>query len=190
MVEHRGRPQTSEVLRRIQDAIAENRVLCIDYYSYHRDTTSSRHVEPAGLLYYSDRWHLIAYCRKRKDYRDFRTDRISKLELLQEKFRPNPGFSLRKYIKESYTMERPVEIRLLFEPQAARIVREKYSNGLAEERETADGVLMTFMIPETSWITQWLLSFGTTVKVLAPDTLRDAVVEQAKQVLDQYNHTR
>ena len=30
-------------------------------------------MEPLGLIYYADNWHLIAHCRLRQDVRDFRS---------------------------------------------------------------------------------------------------------------------
>jgi predicted DNA-binding transcriptional regulator YafY len=35
------------------------------------------------------------YCELRKDFRNFRADRVSSLELLEEKFEPVPGRTLR-----------------------------------------------------------------------------------------------
>ncbi len=63
----------------IQNALANKQVLKFDYYSSYNDQFTSREVEPSGLCYYSGHWHLIAYCRLRKDFRDFRADRIMKL---------------------------------------------------------------------------------------------------------------
>jgi predicted DNA-binding transcriptional regulator YafY len=183
LVDHRRQPQSSEVLGQIQEAVAAQRILGITYYSLHSDTTSTRQIEPAGLLYYSDHWHLIAYCRKRSDYRDFRTDRIRKLEVLAERFQQRSEFSLKTYMKGLCKADNPIEIQVVFEPQAARTVREKHYYGLVEERETPDGVEMTFLVPEIKWITNWLLSFGTSVKVLAPESLKEALMEKVKQVL-------
>src|SRR5262245_1662453 len=67
---------SSEALTPIQRAIAERRVLALDYQAANRGDVTRRQVEPLGLLYYGENWHVIAYCRLRQDVRDFRTDRI------------------------------------------------------------------------------------------------------------------
>ena len=72
---------SSQVLIPIQRALAERRVLSLDYQGGQRREMTRRQVESLGLVYYSDNWHLIAYCRLRRDVRDFRTDRICKFEL-------------------------------------------------------------------------------------------------------------
>ena len=60
----------------IQKALADRTVLRIAYRNAGATDASRRDIEPLGLTYYGDRWHLIAWCRARQDYRDFRTDRI------------------------------------------------------------------------------------------------------------------
>jgi len=75
---------SSEALTPIQRALAERRVLSLDYQAGQRRDITKRQVEPLGLVYYADNWHLIAYCRLRRDVRDFRTDRILKFQLQNE----------------------------------------------------------------------------------------------------------
>ncbi len=79
------------VLAQIQRALAQRRVLSIDYLAAGREEPTPRDVEPLGLIYYSDRWHLIAYCRLRQDYRDFRTDRMQDLRVRNVAFAGHEG---------------------------------------------------------------------------------------------------
>ena len=60
----------------IQAVLSQSRVIRIDYHSGYKDELTTRSVEPLGLCFYADRWHLLAYCQLRRDYRDFRVDRI------------------------------------------------------------------------------------------------------------------
>src|SRR5580765_1695040 len=103
---------SSEALTPIQRALAERRVLALDYQGGARSELTSRHVEPLGLVYYSDNWHLIAYCRLRRDVRDFRTDRIVRLELRNELFSGHDNFSLKEYL-ESRRDEEKFEMALI-----------------------------------------------------------------------------
>lgn len=74
------------VLTGIQSALAERRVLDLEYRKEGEEAPTRRSVEPLGLLYYGERWHLIAHCRLRHDVRDFRTDRIVGLTVRTETF--------------------------------------------------------------------------------------------------------
>src|SRR5262249_30467991 len=58
---------SSEALIPIQRALAERLVVALEYQSGQRRDVTQRQVEPLGLAYYADNWHLIAYCRLRRD---------------------------------------------------------------------------------------------------------------------------
>src|SRR5207245_3718948 len=52
---------SSEALIPIQRALAERRVLALEYQGGQRREATQRQVEPLGLVYYADNWHLTAY---------------------------------------------------------------------------------------------------------------------------------
>ena len=50
----------------IQKALMEGKCLQIDYHAgYNYQKTKERRVDPHGLIFYSNAWHLIAYCQFR-----------------------------------------------------------------------------------------------------------------------------
>jgi len=75
----------SNSLSIIQQAITDLRVLEIQYTNVTKEL-SKRQIEPLGVYFTNNTWILIAYCRLRKDYREFRTDRIINLIETQELF--------------------------------------------------------------------------------------------------------
>src|SRR5205809_2114155 len=66
-------------LQPLLKAIASSVVVEIRYASIERNEITRRKIEPVGIYYLGNHWHLIAFCRLRNDYRNFRTDRIEKL---------------------------------------------------------------------------------------------------------------
>ncbi|MBX7153063.1 YafY family transcriptional regulator [bacterium] len=175
-----------DALSSIQDAIVHRKLLSIDYYSNHSDSVTQRKVEPLGLIYYSDYWHLIAYCRMRKDYRDFRTDRIKAMTLMDESFNGHDDFSVKAYFEEHNRMDTFTEVTVIFKKSVANYLRDRSYYGLVEQKNTGDGVIMTFMIPEIKYIIGWLLSFGDSVRVLAPIELNQLLLKEAERLVEQY----
>ncbi len=173
-------------LATIQQALVQRRVLAMAYFSNHRDSLTQRQVEPLGLLYYSEHWHLIAYCRLRQDYRDFRTDRIKTLRPSEEIFAEHKKFSLKQYLRDFNRLDHPQEVQVKFKPEAARWVRERNHFGFVEETACDDGVLMTFLVPAVEVMVGWLLSFGTNVEIISPPTLRQMLAEKAQQLAAHY----
>ncbi len=88
----------SNSLSVIQQAITDCRVLEIQYTAASKQYTK-RQVEPLGAYFTNNIWVMIAYCRLRKDYREFRTDRIHTLIETQEFFPPK-HFTLEDYYKK------------------------------------------------------------------------------------------
>jgi predicted DNA-binding transcriptional regulator YafY len=59
-----------------------------------KDRQSERLVRPLGCFYWSEVWTLAAWCEVRDSFRNFRVDRIEALEVLDQRFRDEPGKTL------------------------------------------------------------------------------------------------
>lgn len=175
-----------DALATIQHGLVARRVLAMEYFSNHRDSLTQRCVEPLGLLYYSEHWHLIAYCRMRAGYRDFRTDRIKTLRLCEETFAPHQNFSLKQHLQDFQRLDNPQEVQIKFAPEIARYVRERNHFGFVEESVCEDGVLMTFLVPRVEVMVNWLLSFGAHVEIVSPLALRRLLAEKAQHLAAHY----
>lgn len=66
-------------LSEIQDAISGSTILNISYTDL-KNNKSQRDIEPIGMIYYTDQWHIIAWCWQRNDYRDFIVRKITNLK--------------------------------------------------------------------------------------------------------------
>jgi predicted DNA-binding transcriptional regulator YafY len=177
---------SSEALTPIQRAIAERRVLALDYQAANRSHVTKRQVEPLGLLYYGENWHLIAYCRLRQGVRDFRTDRIVGFQLQNQLFSGHDDFSLKRYL-EAERYEGKFEMaRIRFNPGAMERVRRERCWGLVEEKSSSDGIEVTLLDSSLEWLAGWVLSFGSMAQALYPQRLQQLVVDEAQQVAAKY----
>lgn len=89
----------SDLLSKIQHAITNWQFLNIDYISFYKSEHSSRKIEPKALYSTRNNWILIAYCYKQMAFREFRLDRIVKMEIL-EKIVEIRDFDLKIYFRE------------------------------------------------------------------------------------------
>ncbi len=183
-----AKADSQAVLTRIQKALAQRNVLALDYRTSGHEKSTRREVEPLGLVYYSDHWHLIAYCRLRRDFRDFRTDRITELAVRHSTFQPHEKFSVREYINSWCDKISGMNVEVKFSPRAAERARRSWFAGLVTEKRTKSGVVMSFPVGSLEWITGWLLSFGTEVEVLAPANLRTLLVEHASRLAEHHGN--
>jgi predicted DNA-binding transcriptional regulator YafY len=56
-------------------------------------------IEPIGLVFYAFSWHLIAWCRMRNDYRDFKVARILRIKNKETAFTKTDHIELGDYMK-------------------------------------------------------------------------------------------
>ncbi len=88
-----------EFLAVIQKAIASKSTLKIGYKNL-KEEISTREIEPIGLVFYAFYWHIIAWCRLRREYRDFKVSRILQLQETDLPFSRKQHLSLNEYMQQ------------------------------------------------------------------------------------------
>ncbi len=92
------RPDQTRHLEALRGAIAQRRKVRLEYVD-GRSRTSRRTIRPLGLYFWGTVWTLSAWCELRGEFRNFRPDRIERLEVLDETFPDDPEKSLRLYLE-------------------------------------------------------------------------------------------
>lgn len=69
----------------VRHATHHRRCLALEYQD-ESGSTSARVVRPLGLFFWGPTWTLAAWCEMRQDYRNFRLDRVVRLEALERTF--------------------------------------------------------------------------------------------------------
>jgi predicted DNA-binding transcriptional regulator YafY len=82
------------VVRAVEQAVVERRVLCLDYRDKHGHPTVARRVEPLGFVGSEHDWYLVGSCRLRDAVRVFRLDRITTIEVTAERSPERPPVAL------------------------------------------------------------------------------------------------
>jgi predicted DNA-binding transcriptional regulator YafY len=85
--------QTRRRLQQLRQATEQRIKLRLTYLDL-KDDTSVRTVRPLGCFYWGQVWTLAAWCESREDFRNFRVDRIRTIEVLDARFRDEPGRAL------------------------------------------------------------------------------------------------
>jgi predicted DNA-binding transcriptional regulator YafY len=171
----------------IQKALADRTILRISYRGSGVTEPSRREVEPLGLTYYGDRWHLVAWCRVRQDYRDFRTDRIQAIASLSEQFEPHEDFSLNDFLRRWEDTVTSVTGSIRVDPFAAERVRKEAPFKIIREERDERGITFTIEGGKWDWYLGWLLSFGNRLLVVEPDNLRTLLCETAQATANHHS---
>lgn len=75
---------TIEKIKTIRAAIAGHKLLEMEYYSGRGYCLRS--VEPYKLIFKQENWYLFGYCKYREDFRMFKVNRITGLNISEEAF--------------------------------------------------------------------------------------------------------
>ena len=89
--------QETHYLADIQKAIIEKTILKIAYIDTKNNATN-REIEPIGIIFYTNQWHLIAWCWLRESYRDFKINEITQLTLTNTIFKKDHSYSIQEYM--------------------------------------------------------------------------------------------
>lgn len=172
-------------LSQLQLALADARVVRLRYQRARSEETTLRDVEPLGLVFYLDQWHLIGWCRLRGDVRDFRVDRIHAVEVSSEPAPPRADFDLAGYVARTWAPDPRQRAEIEVPALLLETVRRYWGPAIAEEHPCGERVRVVFTHspPETAHVARWLLSFGTAVRVVDPPSLREEIVKQASLAL-------
>jgi len=182
VVENQYLPKENSVspIRDILQSISEKKVICIDYFANHTQQKTKRNIEPVGIFYSGSYWHLIAFCHMRNDYRDFRTDRISKIVFTTESYKKEHP-SLKTYLKQ---ISKEKELHTVVMKVPKNIVKyfgdQKFYNGFISEKEIKGHLEMTFLTGSIEGFARWYMMFGDRAEILSPDNLKKRVKEIAK----------
>ena len=170
----------------LSKAAAQQFSVYMKYYVPSRDELTERTVDPLGLVYYTDRWNLVAYDQLREGIRNFRLDRIRSMHVTMQRFEPPEGFDLETYLEEKGHSQGNHRITLRFEGETYRWARRRIPAQIETERAIDGAMEVTFYFENLDYVADWLLRYGTQAEVVEPETLQVKLREKALALADQY----
>lgn len=171
----RQRVPSNDHIQTILHSISQKRLLAINYFAQHSQEHTKRFIEPVGIYYLSNYWHLIGFCRLRDDYRDFRIDRIKSLSVTDDVFESEHP-TLKEYIART-AQEKKLETVVVSVQKGiySHLEEQKYYSGFVSEIETDGYVEMTFLTTSLEGFARWFMMFGDQAEIIKPESLKDRV---------------
>ncbi len=176
-----------QCFRQLIQSLFEERSLAITYHSPHSGVTSQRVIHPLHLMHYMGSWHLLAWCARRREIRDFALSRIRDIRPEPRRLElPAQLPPLKEYTRQRFGIMQgleSVEVALRFAPEIAPWIEEQvWHPNQRVSREPDGGLLLRFAVADFREIVRKILSYGAQVRVVAPPALR-ALVQQEIAVM-------
>lgn len=147
-------------------------------YAGSAGNETERAIEPLQLSYKARAWYLKAFCTEKQDYRLFKLNRMLDVEVLEERF------AYREFPRQTEPQEQEYHlITMRFSRETAYRVYDEFDETQIERQADGDFIVRARM-PKDAWLTGFLLSFGTQVEVLSPDSLKNVLAEQVKKIYE------
>lgn len=189
-----------ELFNQIRDAILNRHAIQFDYYGQHGEM-SHRCAEPIQLLFKEYTWYVRAYCRTKQAMRLFKVLRMKRVVVLDETFdireaaatndreKKALAADISKSCSDDY-VDSPAndlipEITLWIDKKEAYRVYDRFD----EEEITVlpDGHFeIHYRCPLDDWVYGMILSFGPSVKVLAPTPVQKEIHRRIEKMAELY----
>lgn len=186
------KPLGTEHMFLLLHAIQNKQIISFNHQKYWEDSLTIRTVEPYSLKEFKSRWYLLAKETGKDMIKSFGLDRISNIELTKKKFKIPENFDANSPFRNSFgitntTSLQPSEIMLSFDPEQGKYIK---SLPLHESQKTlidSDKELkISLKLCITYDFKMELLSFGDTLTVISPESLKNDIIELHKKALDNY----
>ncbi|HEY8388932.1 MAG TPA: YafY family protein [Parasegetibacter sp.] len=173
----------SNALEILMNGIVNKQQVLIFYLSFESDEVSERVIEPIGMFHEYNFWYLVAYCHLRHDYRQFRSDRIHSIRLLDKPF-TREHERLDYYLKEKNKSPEKL-IRLRVKKKAAKYIKNsRRFYGFISEEVQEDYINMNFMCSEEAvqHFVRWYMMIGDYAEIIEPEPVKIAARELLQKI--------
>jgi predicted DNA-binding transcriptional regulator YafY len=171
----------------------QNLVLVSFLYNPFKDEkTIHRIVKPYALKEFKNRWYLIAHDPNDNHLKVYALDRLTNLEITNNKFLIPTDFNVEDHFKYSFGImntigNNPQKIILSFEPLQGKYIKSlplHHTQVVISESNNELRIKLYLVI--TYDFVMEILSFGSKVKIIEPQILIDEIKKNILDSLEQY----
>ena len=164
-------------------AILSRKLLTFSYISSKGEVTV-RKVEPINLWFKERNWYLKGYCLDKEGLRIFRLSRMRNVVCTEEGYIPRSDINRNIPWENVGHSKRTKIIAKIAAHQMYRVYDEFREKDITKNSDGSFAVTMNFI--EDQWVYGYILSFGSSIEVLEPMSVRNVIREKLKESLVKY----
>ena len=188
----------------VHQAIAANAQIKFRYFDY--DCRKERYyfkkgecfvVSPWRMLYTDDCYYLLAYDADAAIFKHFRVDRMEKVEQAKAKGKKIDRLGAEAFAKldmstyTTYTFSMfggEIEhVTMVFQNRLMNVVIDKFGRDVVVLKEDDRHFRITVPVAVSNQFFGWVFGLGNTVKIVAPESVKDAYKKLLKSIQEKYN---
>ncbi|MBX9735235.1 MAG: WYL domain-containing protein [Chitinophagaceae bacterium] len=173
-------------------AINKKRIINFMYYEYWSELETQKKIHPLALMEAQGRWYLIGINPPKKELERFGLDRISELNIQDQKFREKYSIDIQKYFESCFGLLQSetkliekVELKFNYE-QGLYVDNYPLHHSQTEIAREVGYIIFSFELQISYDFLQALLAFGSELEVLKPASLRKEMKNMLENTLRNY----
>ncbi|HYK45327.1 MAG TPA: WYL domain-containing protein [Parafilimonas sp.] len=189
--EHQDEWSNIKWVQPLLDAIKHKKIVELSHFTFNREQPLQRRVEPYLLKEYQNRWYLLAI-NEEGEIRTYGLDRITDALVTTDTFAPRKDFDPHTYyanvIGLNHDGSKCEEVVLAADPLTAKYMKSlKWHTSQEVHSENETEVVFRMYVQPNFELKQKILSYGGSIRVLAPETLVKEIKRELKGTLKKYH---
>ena len=165
----------------IKSAILSKKQVEFSYYSSSGEF-SVRKVDPWKIVFRGQAWYLYGFCKNRSEPRYFKLTRIQNFKMLSEKITENEEKFCKaenqkrsRFGVKNYSDFPLIKLKILLDEKYISYFLDEYKVEKIEDSSCTGKKILEIAINETPYLKNLLLSFGSALKVLSPEKIKNEI---------------
>ena len=177
-----------KVTVRLLDAVLHHRRLTMRYHSLSSKREKTYQIDPYRLVYAQGSLYMFAYVALYQQVRTFAVERIQQLTPLDETFTPVEDVTEAAWPHSLGIYHgKPEQVQLEFASEIAPYVQERTWHPSQTTTLRKNGALaLTMNVSLDNSLQNWIRSFGSSVRVISPQTLIDNITDDLERTRAHY----
>ena len=184
----RGSGTSPDLVARLLEATLHYRVATMKYNSVSSGRMKDYVIHPYRLAFAQGGLYLLAYVPEYKDVRTFAIDRIAAVSLDKQTFTPNRAIPDDVFGNSLGVNTGPASrVDIAFDKRVAPYIRARVWHPSQTLRESAEGgLVLTLDVCLDVALRSWILSWGSSARVLSPESLTAEIRADLTNATAQY----
>ncbi|HEY6978925.1 MAG TPA: WYL domain-containing protein [Chitinophagaceae bacterium] len=189
--EHQDEWSNIKWIEPLLEAIKHRKIVELHHFTFSREQSLPRRIEPYLLKEYQNRWYLLGI-NEAGEVRSYGLDRITNVIVTRQSFTPKKGFDPHIHYAHVIGLHHDgsdsEEIVLSTDPLTAKYMKSlKWHVSQEVVSENEHEVVFRMFVQPNFELKQKVLSYGGNIKVLAPKRLISDIKKELKKTLKKYS---